>query len=217
MYTFHPRILGTLLLLSTLPPSAAFARAEVQPKDEPQGGNGIHMRMLLEKTIFQVDVLKLDVWLGAEASRRIERLLEQQDRSGELEDTIARIARDARDARVELEFVRNVSLGRFVDGIRDDLEKVYEAGLISQADYAEISSNLPIWFSFLDERGLKEGDRISYRIQGDTLRTRYVSVDGRELLDQTDVGAANRLAVMGSYFVRGSSFRDKLLDSLFEE
>ncbi|NIR45706.1 MAG: hypothetical protein GWN99_15000 [Gemmatimonadetes bacterium] len=218
MHTFcYRRILGTLTVLVAVSAPAALAQEGAVSNDGPLARDSVHMRMLLEKTIFAVDVLTLDVWLGGDASGRIETLLDEHERSSWLEDTIATIARDARHARVELQFVRDVSLGQFVDGIREDLKKVYEADLIPQAKYEEISSNLPVWFSFLDERGIKDGDRILYGIEGDTLRTRYMSVSGRELLDQTDVGPAHRLAVMGSYFVRDSSFREKLLKSLFEE
>lgn len=187
------------------------------PTDDRARDERVHMHMLLEKTIFQVDVMTVDVWLAGEGGRRIEALLSENGRSSWLEDTIARIARDSREARVEIEFVRDVSLGQFVAGIRDELEKVLEAELIPRTEYEKISSGLPNWFAFLEERGIREGDRIRYRIAGDTLRTRFVSVDGVEMLDQADVGAANRLAVMGSYFVRGSSFRRKLVRSLFTE
>jgi hypothetical protein len=73
-----------------------------------------------------------------------------------------------------------------------------------------------VWFDFLGERGIWEGDEVFYRIQGDTLRTIYRSADERILLDQTDVGPASRLSVLGSYFVEGSDFREGLIKSLFE-
>jgi hypothetical protein len=41
-------------------------------------------------------------------------------------------------------------------------------------------------------------------------------VSGELLLDQTDAGSSPRLSVLGSYFVRGSEFREGLIGSLFE-
>jgi hypothetical protein len=68
----------------------------------------------------------------------------------------------------------------------------------------------------LEERGIYDGDRIVYRIHGDALRTQFIAVSGELLLDQTDAGTAPRLSVLGSYFVRGSEFREGLIGSLFE-
>ena len=180
-------------------------------------GRYSHMWMLLEKTIFQVDVLTLDVRFGVEDTRRIERLAAGRRHSRDLEEAIAQIAIHTRDAYMTIEFRREVSLEQFVDGVREDLGRVPKAGIISQADYEEISANLPIWFAFLEERRIWKGDRIEYRVRGDSLRTRFVSRDGEVLLDQVDAGESPRLAVLGSYFVRGSSFRKELIESLFRD
>ena len=81
----------------------------------------------------------------------------------------------------------------------------------------QVVANLPVWYSFLDERNIRKGDRMHYRVHGDTLHSQYVGVDGEIFLDQKDLGESPRLAEMGSYFVRGSSFREKLIKSLFVE
>jgi hypothetical protein len=78
-----------------------------------------------------------------------------------------------------------------------------------------ISEGIPRWFAFLKERRILNGDQIHYRVRGDTLRTVYLSVDGERALDQTDVGAERRLAVLGSYLAPESSFRKGLIKSLF--
>jgi hypothetical protein len=56
-----------------------------------------------------------------------------------------------------------------------------------------------------------------YRIRGDTLRTQFLSLEGKLLMDQTDVGPERRRSVLGSYFVRKSDFREGLIKSLFGE
>ena len=61
---------------------------------------------------------------------------------------------------------------------------------------------------------MREGDALLYRVRGDTLHSGYRAVTGELLLQQADVGPERRLAVLGSYFVPGSSFREALLDSL---
>ena len=75
------------------------------------------------------------------------------------------------------------------------------------------AGNLPRWYAFLEGRGVLEGDRLVYRIRGDTLHSGYRSPSGEWLLRQTDVGPERRRAVLGSYLVEGSSFRERLLDS----
>ena len=206
-------------LASLVTASAAAAQSPGNSSDgDPAAlADGVHMHMLLEKTIFKVDVLTVDVWLGEADGRRIEKLTAADRDSRQLADSVAEIAIHSQDAAVRLEFIRdNVSLEQFVDGIRDDLKKVPRAGVIDQADYEQIASSLPVWFEFLADRKIRTGDQILYRISGDTLRTRYVGYDGQLLLDQVDVGQPNRLSLMGSYFVPGSSFREKLIRSLTE-
>ena len=216
VFLFAGVCLAALLTVST-------AQAQSTP---PQTSSGVdptgfspaaHMQMLLEKTIFKVDVLTVDVWLGGEDARRVEALVAGQRWSSQLEDSVAEISIHARDAYVRLEFIRdNVSLDQFVDGIREDLSKVPQADIMAESDYQLISASLPIWFAFLRERRIRKGDQIQYRISDDTLHTRYVGFDGEVLLDQVDVGQANRLSVMGSYFVDKSSFREKLIRSLID-
>ncbi|UCC71232.1 MAG: hypothetical protein JSV86_12660 [Gemmatimonadota bacterium] len=213
------RIIGVVILL-VLVSQGAQAQSAVTaspPMDTTSLGVGPYARMhtLLEKTIFKVDVLTVDVWLGEGDTRRLEEVAAGSGYSSQVADSIAWIAIHSRDAYVRIEFVRDVSLDRFLGGVEGNLRLVPRAGIISEADYREISNNLPRWFAFLGERGISKGDRILYRIRGDELRTRYVTVDGEILLDQTDLGASARLSVLGSYFLDGSEFRGGLIGSLF--
>jgi hypothetical protein len=161
-----------------------------------------------------VDVLTVEVRFDSATAHALEAVARGRSYARPLADSIAAIATEARDALVRIEFQRNVSLRQFLDGVRDNLRKVRDAGLIGPADYDTITAGLPRWFAFLAERGIRDGDRILYRIRGDTLRTVFLAREGGVRLDQTDVGAERRRAVLGSYFVRGSDFRGGLLRSL---
>lgn len=196
---------GALALQELTPPLDTASLAE---------GPYARMHMLWEKTFLKVDVLTLDVRVGEETAARLGPLAGGRSYSKRLADSLAAAALDARDAFVRIRFERNVSLDQFLDGVRGNLRKARDAGIIGAATYDTISSGLPRWFAFLRERGIHDGDRILYRIRGDTLRTAFVARDGDVLLDQTDLGAERRLAVLGSYFVRGSDFRDGLIRSL---
>ncbi|MCA1791413.1 MAG: hypothetical protein LC667_16665, partial [Thioalkalivibrio sp.] len=62
--------------------------------------------------------------------------------------------------------------------------------------------------------GLHKGDRFLYRIAGDTLQTVVERRDGDVVLDQTDVGAEHRRALLGSLVAPGGGFADQLLGRL---
>ena len=174
------------------------------------------MHMLFEKTIFKVDVLTLDVRFGPEPARRLEALVAGGRYSSALADSIAAVAVDARDAWARLRFERNVSLGRFLDGVRKNLKRALQAGIIDADSYDDISGDLPFWYKFLAADGIHDGDEMFYRIRGDTLHTVYRAVTGEVLLDQIDIGPERRLSVLGGYFAPKSDFRKGLIKSLFE-
>lgn len=220
----RPLAIGSLVLFAV--PVALAQSPEVESRlsaaapdlmDTTSLGHGPYSRMhtLLEKTIFKVDVLTLDVHVGEEDAQRIERLIGGHGYSAELADSVASVAIQSRDAWARIEFLREVSLDQFVDGVKQDLGRARNARVIRDSDYRTIAEGLPRWFAFLEERRIQKGDQILYRIRGDSLQTRFRSAAGEILLDQIDIGPERRLAVLGSYFVRGSSFRDGLIRSLF--
>lgn len=205
-----------LSALSALPgPGPAEARAQTAQFDTASLGVGPRARacMLLERTIFQVDVLTVDLRLGPETADEIRRLVEK----GAGRDSIAAAAIHSQNTYARIQFVRNVGMDQFLDGVRTDLRRTVDAGLIDRETFDSISASLPRWYSFLEDRGVREGDELLYRVRGDTLHSGYRTPADEWLLRQTDVGPERRLAVLGSYLVEGSSFREGLLDSLVSD
>lgn len=200
------------LLLSVAPPAAYAQWADLPVPGAPAYA---YMETLLEKTIFRVDVLTLEVWIGGAAATPL-RALRGAGTSEALRDSVARLAVNARDAWARITFVRGVSLGQFLGGIEDNMRRAVTAGLLDQADAAMILDSLPHWFTMVEERGILKHDRLIYRITGDTLRTWFIAHDGATLLDQTDVGPERRLSVFGSYFAPKSEFRKGLTTSLLK-
>lgn len=175
------------------------------------------MHMLLEKTILSVDVLTLDVRIDAAGAGRIADALagvEQRDDGSEA--LVAEVALEADELVGRIEFQRDVRLDQFLDAINDDMQKAVDVGWLEPAAYREVRDGLPIWFSFLEERRIRDGDRLSYHVRRDTLRTVFATRAGEVLLDQTDVGGQNVVALVGAWFAPGSSFREKLVQSLFD-
>ena len=116
-----------------------------------------------------------------------------------------------------LRFHRDVSMGQFLEGIADDHRRAVEAGLLADSTRRALADELPVWYAFLEDRGVKDGDRIVYRFEPDRVRATYVGADGRTYLDRTSEGAQRKASVLGAYFAPGASLREGLLDSLFRE
>jgi hypothetical protein len=214
-------VVAVLLLAGTASSAAAQASPDtaVVAMDTASLASGRYARMSMrvERTIFKVDVLELEIRFGQEDARRFEELAVGRGYSAQIADSIADVAIHSQDAFARIVFIRdNVSLDQFIDGVREDLGYARLDGIISPAEYTEISDSLPIWFGFLEARHIRKGDQIHYRIRGDTLHTKYQAVSGEILLDHLEVDASARLAVLGSYYARKSSFRGGLVKSVFE-
>jgi len=192
------------------------ATGQSVPADTLDLATGPHseMQMLLQKTIFKVDVFTLRVRFGAETAARLETLAAGRLDSS-IEDSIANVAIQARNAWAVIDYLRDVELGQYLEGVRKNMKRAAEAGLISGEDYDVICSELPILYAPLEERKILRGDRIYYRIRGDTVQTLYWGRAGDTLLDHSETGPERRLAVMGGYFAPKSSFRRPLVESLF--
>ena len=175
------------------------------------------MHTLLEKTIFKVDVLTLDLRFGPEITARLAAQAEGRRYSSALADSLAAIALGARDVWARIRFKRGVSLDQFLGGIYQNMRRALRAGIIGQEAHDTITAGLPRWYGFLAEDGISKGDEMFYRIRGDTLRTIYRAASGEVLLDQVDVGPERRLSVMGGYYAPKSDFRKGLIRSLLPQ
>ncbi len=183
-------------------------------------GDGAYsqMDMLLRKGFLfvKVDVANVSVRVGPRTAEVLRHLVTGNRLTSDLADSIAWYAIRSSEALVTMEFERNVGLSRFLSGIRDGAETVWKRGLIERTTFDDISRNLPTWYSGLEDRGIRDGDRAFYLISGDQLHTRVQGSDGTIYIDQVDVGRESVLSVLAGYFVRGSDFRDGLVRSLFE-
>ncbi len=206
---------GTALVVAALASVQAVEGAQPGVSTRPKSRDTV-MEMLLEKTLFKVDILRLEVRLTGRDAERIAVFVTEGE-SQASQDSIAAVAIDAQHALIDTEFIRSLSLDQFVGGARDDLDAVQKAGIVSQETYQRLAEGLPNWFGFLSERRILTGDSLQYRIDGDTIRTRYSSADGTTLMQRTDVDPETRRGILGTYFVQGSQFRKKLIRSLFKD
>ncbi len=189
------------------------------PESIPPSRNS-DMEMLFEKTIFQVNVARVRVRVDRKSALRLKDLMEghgSPEFTDGIADQVAEIVLQAPDAWVHMEFMRGASLGQFMSGIRRNMERAVKAGFVTQPHFERVSRQLPIWYAFLEERGVRDGDVGFYRIHADSLRTVFADGDGEVFLDQVDFDPPARYMVLGSYFARGSDFREKLVKSLLEQ
>jgi hypothetical protein len=176
------------------------------------------MDMLLRKgfLFIKVDVARVSVQVGPETAERLHLLVTGNRLNSDVADSIAMYSIRSREALVTMAFARDVDLNRFLSEIRKGAERVLERGIIEQETFDHISRDLPTWYSSLEERGIHEGDRALYRVSGDRLHTVVQAADGTTFVDQVDVGRESVLSVLAGYFVKGSDFRDGLIESLYE-
>ncbi len=163
---------------------------------------------LLEKTIFKVDVVSLELWLGPATTMEVRRHLAAGT------DSLAAAVAGSRNAWARLVFQRDVNLDRFLAGVTEDMQRAVRAGLLDTAGYTKVARGLPVWLEPLREQGIATGDRFTYAIVNDTLRTVFTRQGGDVIIDQTDVGPAHRRALLGSFVAPGAGFCDDLLGEL---
>ena len=173
-----------------------------------------HMHMVLEKTWFKVDAARVDVWFGPETRDLLQQIAAGQAYSDERAEQVAKTAMQAQDVTVQVEMLRNASLGEFLDSAKGNLEHARDARYITPDTFAASWQNVQKDFAPLAKRGLKKGDRMVYRARGDTLQT-TVTADDKVLLDLSSDDPHARPAMIASYFAPKTDFRDKLIKSLF--
>jgi hypothetical protein len=200
-------------------PVAAQSPAAAPPPPVDTAGVAPTPRLhtLLEKTIFQVDILTLDVRFGPETAARLESLAAGRRYSDALADSVLAVVLDAPDAWARMEFQRDFGFDRFQEGMTGSIRAAVKAGIVTPAAYDSIAASIPEWYDFLPARGVKDGDEIFYRVRADTLRTVYRGADGGILLDQIVVGPNRGRGLLGGWFAPESDFREGLVKSMLGE
>lgn len=173
------------------------------------------MRLVKRLLLARVDVLDLEVHFGLETAEHLGAIADGRNLTVPLENSIAEIATRSQDAYIRLRFLRDIELRRFLKEAQESAALVYKAKIISRETFREISHSLPTRFGNLQGRGIKKDDLMLYRVRGNGLRTIYRGIDGRVYIDQEEHGEQRRLALLGSYFVPDSEFRNSLIRSLF--
>lgn len=200
------------LLALTLPTSAP---AAAQSPDHPVGRiSGSHMHTLLQKTVLRVNVLTVDLCFDDPTARRFTTIAARGRLTGASADSITHAALAGRLAVARVEFLRDIPLRDFLDGVGEDLRNAVAAGLVADSTYSAVTGGLPRWFAPLRQRGVRKGDVLVYEMQAEAVRMIYVSRDGQTLFDRTEPGRGRRNSPLAAWLAPGSPFRAGLLQSL---
>jgi len=210
---------AALGLTAVLLSPALMAGGALPSLDSPELAQGPYssMHMLLQKTVLKIDVATVDVRVDRATQAHFAELARGQPYSYPLDAQLAAAAMAAPHAVVQMQFVRDVPLNRWLGVVRDNLELAREAGLIGRDIEQRVSNGIPQWFAPLQERGYQKGDKLIYAVGPDSLRTVVVSAGGQVLLDLSEREAGARRVVMPSYFAPKSDTRELLIRSLLEK
>lgn len=171
---------------------------------------------VLEKTFLKVDAVRLELNILNGTPARVTELIDGSTRDDALEDSVAAVYLSADGAELRMTFLVSFGLERFLDGNRDTLNGLAEAGILSGDDAERLYLENRQRFAVLAESGIQEGDRLEHELRGDTITTRFTDVSGVTQIDEIRVGPERRAALLGSFFGPESDFRDGLLDQVFD-
>lgn len=171
-------------------------------------GPGSTMSMLYERTLLNIDVLRVSLRFGPDAAAAILAGLAVGP------DSAALAAIDARRAVVRCVFERDVTLDQFLDGLARDLTAARESGAIGQVAFDRIMADVSVQYQPIAERGFRDGDAMWYGIAGDTLDVVLVSADGEELIRERAVGPERRRGTLAGFLAPRTHLREGLLKSL---
>ncbi len=180
-------------------------------------GQGPYSRLhvFLEKTILDIDVLSLEIRVDQATADALGKLVRGQKHSTELERKVVSAVLQTKSAYAGLKFLRDFSRDDFIEGVRAETRRAHEAKLVDRAEYKRVYDNMPKWFAFLGDRGIRAGDWLYNRGDPAGMRTVFVEEGGRQRMDVTVSGQAPIRTLLASYLAPGGDLRGPLVRSLF--
>jgi hypothetical protein len=204
---------ATAIAASLLTAAAAFSPVLAQ---EGQSPCCAQFDYVLERTIFKVDAVRLELTLLDETSDRVAELVTGQSDPQTSSDSVAALYLGARQAYVRMTFLRSFGLDRFLDANRDVMQKMVKSGYLTEEEFRRLDGENRERFAVLKEDGVQDGDRLEHEVRGDTVTTLYTDISGAVRIDQVRIGHAERRVLMGSLFGPQSGFRKGLLDQVYD-
>ena len=193
------------------------AAAATTPAELTEGlgeGAGGRLSMLFEVTMFGIDVADVDAYIAPDDAAAIAAIADADDFDDDTRERVAALLLEADPCVVSMRFLRDAGWDRFMSGTKKNLESAVKDGMISEQEFEAIWQQFAEDFAGLDERGVKKGDAIFYRIDEDRVQTVYFAASGEVLVHLSREGPERARATRGAYFGPNSDFSEKLIKSL---
>jgi len=174
------------------------------------------MHAILEKTIFNFDVIDLTVRVDQATATELEHIVKGHKYSDRLAVDVVSAALHATNASAAQQFLRDFERDDFVRGVQAEVGRAYDARLIDQNEYSTVYWGFPRWFSFLGKRGVKRGDKLFERGGASGLHSVYVDKDGKTQMEMTLDGTSHTKTLLATYLAPGNELREPLVRSLFD-
>lgn len=173
------------------------------------------MNMLLERTIFRVDVLKVKLHFGVDTQKELRNLAQGQKPSEELANKIVDTIYKTPRTTVRVQFLWEISYEQYMDEVRKSLQCSLKSGVLNQTQHNDVVNRLDQWYGRLRERGLKEGDQLVYTLEKDTIQTTFLPKDKDPVINPVVKDArVYILSILSGYLASCSEFRKPLIKSL---
>ena len=173
------------------------------------------MRMCLERTVLNVNVMSVRVRFDVPAQRQIGALASGRQYSDSLAARIAQAAVHADEAQAVLGFQREVELEAFLVSLSRGVREATKIGWISPATAAKLRGNLSDWFGPLRGRDFQEGERLVFLGVGSRLTMTLVDRRGKRVTHRSAEFQNATTGMLAFFYVPGSGLREPLIRSLF--
>lgn len=200
---------ATSILASVLWPAGGSAQTSADA-----GACCRELHSLYEASIFQIDAMRLRVTVDEPTGAAVERLVRGAKRTSALNEAMARCYRGAEQATIDMEFLVGVSGETFISNTTKAIRALGHDGSLSAAAADTAAREASERFAFLRTTGVRPGDRLQYRVVGDTVITTYRRGEEVLAVDRA-IGPRARDAILATYFAPSSDFRKGLLDDAF--
>jgi len=175
------------------------------------------LSMRFEVTFMKIDVADIEALLTSADAARIEAAVGDGERTDEAEAEVEAILAGADPVVVSMRYVRDSSFGRFTKGMASGVDAAYDGEQLTDAERRSVHDQFLIGLTPMEERGVKEGDTLVFRVDGDAVSLRVVDAAGLRLAEASYEGNVYARAVRGMYICCKSNFLEKLVRSAFEE
>jgi hypothetical protein len=174
------------------------------------------LSMFFEVTFMKIDVAEIEAWLTPSTAEEAAAIIASTDDRDDARDGIADAVLRADTLLISMEYARDSDHGRLMKGVRNGFEAAMKSDLITEETMERMYEEMSPIFDVMLERGVLEGDRLVYRVDGDDLKVLYVDPEGTTLVEAAYSGPDWVTGMKGAFFGEKSRFRKKLARSLVD-